>query len=216
MARYEAAGGFRVAAMHFDDERLGPWARLHGAGESGTLSLNAVRYRNKSPVRPLDVFQAPIEAATPKPPQNENLRVAEFPRWRKVGTYPRELLGDLCSSPLELWSDKTSTKAGSFDRVLAPEAQELDSSLVLIELDRYIVDVTRLPASDYNVVRVRFSLLERNYRLLLCEDVMRRRYTRYSAGEYEIKRPTAACITLGPPGKQGRIKRVAALIPLEV
>ena len=44
---------------------------------------------------------------------------------------------------------------------------------------------------------------------------MRRRYARYSVGEYEIRRPTAACITLGPPGKQGRIKRIAALIPLE-
>lgn len=215
MARYEAAGGFRVAAMHFDGERLGPWARLHGAGKGGELSLNAVRYRNKSPVRPLDVFVAPVEAEAPKPPQNENLLVAERPRWRKAGTYPRELLGDLCSTPLELWSDKTSTKAGAFDRVLAPEAMELDSSLMLVELDRYIVDVTRRPVSDQNVVRLRFSHLEREYRLLLCEDVMRRRYARYSVGEYEIVRPTAACLTLGPPGKQGRIKRVAALIPLE-
>ena len=215
MARYEVVGGFRVAAMHFDGERLGPWARLCGAGKGGALSLNAVRFRNKSPVRPLDVFLAPVEAAAPKPPQNENLLVAERPRWRKVGIYPRELLGDLCSSPLVLWSDKTSTKAGSFDRVLAPEAQELDCSLMLIELDRYVVDVTRRPASDKNVVRVRFSHLEREYRLLLCEDVMRRRYARYSVGAYEIRRPTAACITLGPPGKQGRIKRVAALIPLE-
>lgn len=215
MARYEAAGGFRVAAMHFDGERLGPWARLHGAGKGRALPLNAVRYRNKSPVRPLDVFVAPVEAAAPKPPQNENLLVAERPRWRKAGAYPRELLGDLCSTPLELWSDKTSTKAGAFDRVLAPEAAELDSSLMLIELDRYTVDVTRRPVSDQNVVRLRFSHLEREYRLLLCEDVMRRRYARYSVGEYEIVRPTAACLTLGPPGKQGRIKRVAALIPLE-
>ena len=215
LARYEAAGGFRVAAMHFDGEMLGSWARLHGAGEDGALSLNAVRYRNKSPARPLDVFMAPVGAAAPKPPQNENLLMAELPRWRKVGTYPRELLGDLCTSPLELWSDKTSTKAGSYDRVLAPEAVELDSSLVLIELDRYIVDVTRRPVSNEHVVRVRFSHLEREYRLLLCEDVMRRRYARYSAGEYVIERPTAACITLGPPGKQGRIKRIAALIPLE-
>ena len=215
MARYEAAGGFRVAAMHFDGERLGPWARLHGSSKGGALSLNDVRYRNKSPVRPLDVFAAPIEAETPKPPQHENLLVAERPRWRKVGVYPRELVGDLCSSPLELWSDKTSTKAGSFDRVLAPEAQELDSSLMLIELDRYIVDVTRRPVSDEHIVRLRFSHLEREYRLSLCEDVMRRRYARYSIGEYEIVRPTAACLSLGPPGKQGRIKRVAALIPLE-
>ena len=215
LARYEAAGGFRVAAMHFDGEMLGSWARILGAEKGGALSLNAVRYRNKSPARPLDVFVAPVEAAVPKPPQNENLLVAERPRWRKVGTYPRELLGDLCSSPLELWSDKTSTKAGSYDRVLAPQAMELDSSLMLIELDRYIVDVTRRPVSDEHVVRVRFSHLEREYRLLLCEDVMRRRYARYSVGEYEITRPTAACITLGPPGKQGRIKRIAALIPLE-
>ena len=76
----------------------------------------------------------------------------------------------------------------SFDRVLAPEAQELDSSLILIELDCYTVDVTRRPVSDENVVRVRFSHLEREYRLLLCEDVMRRRYARYSVGAYEIKR----------------------------
>ena len=215
LARYEVAGGFRVAAMHFDGERLGSWARLQGPGKGGALSLNAVRFRNKSPARPLDIFAAPIEAAAPKPPQTENLVVSERPRWRKTGTYPRELLGDLCSSPLDLWSDDTSTKAGSYDRVLAPEAMGLDSSLVLIELDRYIVDVTRRPVSDENVVRVRFSHLEREYRLLLCEDVMRRRYARYSVGEYEIQRPTAACITLGPPGKQGRIKRVAALIPLE-
>ena len=215
LARYEVAGGFRVAAMHFDGERLGSWARLQGPGKRGALSINAVRFRNKSPARPLDIFAAPIEAAAPKPPQTENLVVSERPRWRKTGTYPRELLGDLCSSPLDLWSDDTSTKAGSYDRVLAPEALELDSSLVLIELDRYIVDVTRRPVSDENVVRVRFSHLEREYRLLLCEDVMRRRYARYSVGDYEIQRPTAACITLGPPGKQGRIKRVAALIPLE-
>ena len=215
MARYEVAGGFRVAAMHFDGERLGAWARLQGSGKGGALSLNAVRFRNKSPARPLDIFLAPIEAAAPKPPQTENLLVGERPRWRKAGAYPRELLGDLCSSPLVLWSDKTSTKAGSYDRVLAPEALELDSSLMLIELDRYIVDVTRRPVSDENVVRVRFSHLDREYRLLLCEDVMRRRYSRYSVGEYEITRPTAACLTLGPPGKQGRIKRVASLIPLE-
>ena len=215
LARYEVAGGFRVAAMHFDGERLGSWARLQGSAKGGALSLNAVRFRNKSPARPLDIFAAPIEAAAPKPPQTENLVVSERPRWRKTGTYPRELLGDLCSSPLVLWSDKTSTKAGSYDRVLAPEAVELDSSLELIELDRYIVDVTRRPVSEDNVVRVRFSHLERDYRLLLCEDVMRRRYARYSVGEYEIRRPTAACITLGPPGKQGRIKRIAALIPLD-
>lgn len=215
MARYEVAGGFRVAAMHFDGERLGAWARLQGSGKGGALSLNAVRFRNKSPARPLDIFLAPIEGAAPKPPQTENLLVGERPRWRKAGAYPRELLGDLCSSPLVLWSDKTSTKAGSYDRVLAPEALELDSSMMLIELDRYIVDVTRRPVSDQNVVRVRFSHLDREYRLLLCEDVMRRRYARYSVGEYEIKRPTAACLTLGPPGKQGRIKRVASLIPLE-
>ena len=215
MARYEVKGGFRVAAVHFDGERLGPWARLEGSAKSGALSLNAVRYRNKSPARPLDVFVAPVEEATPRPPQIENLQVADRPRWRKVGSYPRELLGDLCSSPLDLWSDLTSTKAGFYDRVLAPEAMELESSLMLIELDRYIVDVTRRPVSDDNVVRVRFSHLEREYRLLLCEDVLRRRYARYSVGEYEIKRPTAACITLGPPGKQGRIKRVASMIPLE-
>ena len=215
LARYEVAGGLRVAAMHFDGQSLGPWARLEGPEKGGALALNAVRYRNKSPTRPLDVFLAPVQAATPKPPQTENLQVAERPRWRKVATYPRELLGDLCSAPLELWSDMTSTKAGSYDRVLAPEAMELDSSLVLIELDHYIVDVTRRPASDENVVRVRFSHLEREYRLLLCEDVLRRRYVRYSVGEYEVRRPTAACISLGPPGKQGRIKRVASLIPLE-
>lgn len=204
-----------MAAMHFDGERLGDWARLQGSGKGGALSLNAVRFRNKSPARPLDIFVAPIEGAAPRPPQTENLVVAELPRWRKTGTYPRELLGDLCSSPLDLWSDETSTKAGSYDRVLAPQAMELDSSLVLIELDRYIVDVTRRPVSEENVVRVRFSHLEREYRLSLCEDVMRRRYSRYSVGEYEIRRPTAACLTLGPPGKQGRIKRVASLIPLE-
>ena len=215
LARYEVAGGLRVAAVHFDGESLGSWARLESPEERGALSLNAVRYRNKSPVRPLDIFVAPVEEATLKPPQTENLRVADRPRWRKVGAYPRELLGDLCSSPLVLWSDMTSTKAGSYDRVLAPEAMELESSLMLIELDHYIVDVTRRPVSDDNVVRVRFSHLERDYRLLLCEDVLRRRYARYSVGEYEIRRPTAACITLGPPGKQGRIKRVASLIPLE-
>ena len=215
LARYEVAGGFRVAAMHFDGERLGDWARLQSSAENGALSPAAVRFRNKSPARPLDIFVAPVEAAAPRPPQNENLVVADLPRWRKVGAYPRELLGDLCKSPLELWSDETSTKAGSYDRVLAEGAMGLDSSLELIELDRYIVDVTRLPASDIHVVRVRFSLLEREYRLLLCEDVMRRRYARYSPGEYEIQRPAAACITLGPPGKQGRIKRIAALIPLE-
>ena len=215
VARYEAGSGFRVAAIHFDGERLGSWARLLGDGEEGALSLNAVRYRNKSPARPLDVFTAPVAGAAPNPPQTENLLVAPRPRWRKVGTYPRELLGDLCTSPLTLWSDKTSTKAGSHDRVLAPEATELDSSLLLIELDSYTIDVTRRPVSAEKVVRVRFSHLEREYRLSLCEDVMRRRYSRYSPGEYEITRPTAACITLGPPGKQGRIKRVASLIPLE-
>lgn len=215
LARYEAGGGLRVAAMHFDGERLGPWARLLGHGKSGALSLNAVRYRNKSPARPLDVFTAPVEACAPNPPQTENLLVAQRPRWRKTGSYPRELLGDLCSSPLMLWSDKTSTKAGSYDRVLAPEAMELESSLTLIELDRYVVDVTRRPVSDEKVVRVRFSHLEREYRLLLCEDVLRRRYSRYSPGEYETTRPAAACITLGPPGKQGRIKRIASLIPLD-
>ena len=215
IARYEVAGGLRVAAIHFDGERLGSWARLEGPEKGGALSLNAVRYRNKSPARPLDIFVAPVEEATLRPPQTENLLVSERPRWRKVGSYPRELLGDLCSSPLSLWSDKTSTKAGSNDRVLAPEAMELDSSLMIIELNQYIVDVTRRPVSDENVVRVRFSHLEREYRLLICEDVLRRRYARYSVGEYEIKRPTAACITLGPPGKQGRIKRVASLIPLE-
>lgn len=215
LARYEFLAGLRVAAVHFDGQRLGPWARLEGSGEGGALSSNDVRYRNKSPARPLDIFVAPVEEATPMPPQTENLRIAKLPRWRKVGTYPRELLGDLCSSPLDLWSDMTSTKAGSYDRVLAPQAMGLDSSLLLIELDSYIVDVTRRPVSDEHVVRVRFSHLEREYRLQLCEDVMRRRYARYSVGEYEIKRPAAACITLGPPGKQGRIKRVASLIPLD-
>ncbi len=215
LARYEVGSGFRVAAMHFDGERLGPWARLVGHGEGGLLYSNDVRYRNKSPARPLDLFLAPIEEAIPNPPQTENLLVAPRPRWRKTGAYPRELLGDLCSSPLMLWSDQTSTKAGSYDRLLAPEAMELDSSLLLIELDRYIVDVTRRPVSDEKVVRVRFSHLEREYRLLLCEDVVRRRYTRHSPGEYEVTRPTAACITLGPPGKQGRIKRIASLISLE-
>ena len=214
LARYEVGSGFRVAAMQFDGGRLGSWARLTGNGEKGQLSLNEVRYRNKSPVRPLDVFAAPIDAAAPNPPQTENLQVAALPRWRKTGSYPRALLGDLCSSPLMLFSDKTSTKAGSYDRVLAPEAMELDCSLVLIELDRYTVDVTRRPVSEKMVVRVRFTHLEREYRLLYCEDVFRRRYARYSPGEYQIVRPTAACITLGPPGKQGRIKRVASLIPL--
>jgi len=215
LARYEAGSGFRVAAMHFDGERLESWARLMSHGKDGALSMNEVRYRNKSPARPLDVFEAPVEAAAGNPPQTENLLVGQRPRWRKIGAYPRELLGDLCSSPLMLWSDKTSTKAGSFDRVLAPEAAELESSLLLIELDRYIVDVTRRPVSEEKVVRVRFRHLEREYRLLLCEDVLRRRYARHSPGEYEVARPTAACITLGPPGKQGRIKRVASLIPLE-
>ncbi len=215
LARYEARGGFRVAAMRFDGERLGPWARLMGHGKGGALHLNEVRYRNKSPARPLDLFLAPIEAAVPNPPQTENLLVGQRPRWRKTGDYPRELLGDLCSSPLMLWSDKTSTKAGLYDRVLAPEAMELESSLLLIELDQYIVDVTRRPVSDEKVVRMRFSHLEREYRLQLCEDVVRRRYARHSPGEYEVTRPAAACITLGPPGKQGRIKRVASLIPLE-
>lgn len=215
LARYEAGSGFRVAAMRFDGERLGAWARLMGHGQDGVLASNEVRYRNKSPVRPLDIFLAPVEAATPNPPQTENLLVGQLPRWRKAGTYPRELLGDLCESPLMLWSDKTSTKAGFYDRVLAPEAMELESSLLLIELDRYTVDVTRRPVSDEKVVRVRFHHLEREYRLQLCEDVLRRRYTRHSPGEYEVVRPTAACITLGPPGKQGRIKRIASLIPLE-
>ncbi len=215
LARYEAGGGFRVAAMHFDGQRMGPWARLLGHGKGGVFSLNEVRFRNKSPVRPLDVFVAPVEAAVPNAPQTENLLVGERPRWRKNGTYPRQLLGDLCSSPLMLWSDKTATKAGSYDRILAPEAVELESSLELIELDRYTVDVTRRPGAAAPAVRVRFTQLERQYRLLLCEDVLRRRYARCLPGEYEVVRPTAACITLGPPGKQGRIKRVASLIPLE-
>ena len=215
LARYEAGDGYRVAAVHFDGEHMGSWARLESGAKGRAFSMNAVRYRNKSPVRPLDIFVAPVDGANPWPPQTENLKIADRPRWRKVGSYPRELLGDLCSSPLVLWSDTTSTKAGSYDRVLAPEAVELDSSLMLIELDRYTIDVTRRPVSDDNVVRVRFSHLEREYRLLLCEDVLRRRYARYAVGEYEITRPTAVCITLGPPGKQGRIKRIASLIPLE-
>ena len=172
------------------------------------------QYEDGSDPRVLDVLDVPVLNAPPSYFQQENWLLDPEHYWAKIRGMTRNELIDFVDPVTPLWIDEHSSFNGLNDRIPLQEANDLDSSLRLIKVDRLELVVFQ-PGRDFGNyqrrVQGRFTYSDAVYWLRVTDPVYERRYLKRPDGNYEI----AECyltVSLGESYQGYSYKLIAAII----
>ncbi len=174
----------------------------------------------------LDILEIPIVSHKGEKHQTENYEISGEP-WKKLGTFPRERLKELCESPSLIWDNQSEdSREGINDRVGSDIP--LDSSLMLIQPDaegelgiltnfRHWGKARQVRAQfKFNGIPYKFVITDPGFESMVLHDTN----IRVGDAPIAITEPVALCISLGLPftddkGREYSYKLVATIIGLE-
>jgi hypothetical protein len=154
----------------------------------------------------------PLQHTIPGSFQRENWLLEPSQRWKRVGQISRDELSLLVDSPDALWVNDSSTRIGLRDRVALPDAENLQGSLYLLNLNSLMLRVMTTGA-DFGEPRQRvqavFAYRGVEYRLWLTDPVAREQYLRAGNGIYTIG-SSYVTVSLAKPYADGFCYKVVA------
>ena len=130
------------------DGRPGGWVRpVSDRGDEAVSSFER-QYRDHSEPRVLDVIDVPVLEERPNTYQSENWLLDPHPShppvfWNKVRRITLEDLKPFTDPTGSLWTNGHSSDKGRNDRIPLYLAHALDSSLLLIQVDRLELSTTK-------------------------------------------------------------------------
>jgi hypothetical protein len=203
-----------VAGKEIAGDKIGGWIRPVSSRPAGELSEEECRYENGQDPRLFDVITIPMVEPRPHGFQSENHLIDDGYYWakeREAGWDDLKAALDKVSGPL--WDNSSSSYNGLLDRVEESTANELGSSLRLVEVkDLKIVVAVEggglFPAK--RKVRGRFTLNGAQYSLSVTDPVVERQYLAGKDGEFKVGN-AILCISLGEPFEGYAYKLIAGV-----
>jgi hypothetical protein len=205
-----------VAGKEFDGSKSGTWIRPVSARENGELSEEDRRFENGKDPALFDVVEIPMIEPRPHGYQTENHLIDERLYWTNKG---RATLDDVRKAVEAikgpLWDNSSpSSYNGIHDRIADENAAKLKGSLKLVEVTDLVIEVGVEGAAfgrGKRKVRGHFSLDSVQYKLVVTDPVIERRYFDGADGTFKIG-PAILCISLGEPYDGFAYKLIAAVI----
>src|SRR5262249_6335052 len=145
------------------------------------------RYASGTEPQLLDRVEVSLQAHVPHEYQTENHLIDSTVRWVKTGTitwYDLDTAIDVFNG--SLWIDGHSSYNGLNDRITHAQAQQLPSSLKLVEPEGLIVAVSLEGINPKRTARAHFSLGGTNYALAVTDPVVAACYLAQGEGEYPV------------------------------
>lgn len=207
--------GRSVVGKEIAGGRIGSWIRPVSGRAAGELSEEDRRFETGHEPGPLDIIRIPMIAARPDGYQAENHLIDDSEYWTKEGKASWDELQralDLISGPL--WDNSSSSYNGLHDRVDEATANNLGSSLRLIEVKDLKITVAVEGTQIGNAkrkVRGNFTLNGAEYRLAVTDLLLERSYFEGTDGEFEIG-PAVLCISFREPHRGYAYKLIAGVI----
>ncbi len=197
-----------VAGLEWDDSYAGDWIRPVGNRLSEAIEDEEMAYEGGGQVELLDVVE--IEFLEPRPHacQVENHLIDADAWWEKVGTVSDRELRAMADEPDDIWGTDDSHHYFR-DRVPKDEANQLDSSLMLVRLESARVMVKEFP--ERTAVRVAFDYKGVSYNLAATDPEFCARYRPQGEGWYPLADECYGCLSLGEPDRGYRYKLAAAV-----
>ena len=196
------------------DGRPGAWVRPVSDRETGEVSEEERQYEDGSDSCVLDVIDVPVLEAQPSSFQRENWLLDPKHYWSKVRSMTQNDLADFVDPATSLWVNGCSTYNGLNDRIPIDEADDLDSSLRLVKIDRLELVVSQ-PGRDFGNyrrrVQGRFTYSNVDYWLRITDPAYERQYLSRPDGSYEIGK-SYLTVSLGESYQGYSYKLIAAVI----
>jgi len=192
----------------------GAWVRPISGRPTGELSEEDRRYENGQDPKLLDIVRIPMVEPKPHGFQTENHLIDDGYYWAKQrqATW-EELQAALDKVPGALWDNSSSSYNGLHDRVEEAAANQLGSSLRLIEVKDLKIVVAVEGAEFGNgkrKVRGHFTLNGAQYWLSVTDPVVERQYLAGEDGEFEVGH-AILCVSLGEPYQGYAYKLIAGV-----
>ena len=192
----------------------GGWVRPVSARQGQEVSEYERQYEDGSDPRLLDIIDIPMERPQPEGYQSENWLLDPEFYWEKVGSYSPFQLPDLVDRMEPLWVDGHSTYNGRNDKIPIDAGGEIRTSLRLIKVDDFTLEVFAPGEAFGNAkrrVQGRFVHSGRNYSLWVTDPTYESRYLSKLDGTYKIGE-CHLTISLGEPYRDAIYKLIAAVI----
>jgi hypothetical protein len=215
LANWRKIHGRAVVGKEIAGGRIGSWIRAVSGRAAGELSQEDRRFENGQEPRPLDIIRIPMIEARPCGYQTEDHLIDDSEYWTKEGEASwDELQRALDSISGPLWDNSSSSYNGLHDRVDEAMANNLGSSLRLVEVKDLKITVAIEGTQVGNAkrkVRGHFTLNGAEYRLAVTDPVLESNYLEGSDGEFEIG-PAVLCISFREPYRGYAYKLIASVI----
>lgn len=210
LANSRKLSGRCIAGRELEGDEVGDWIRPVSARTTEEISLYDRRFEDGSQPELLDVLDVPMLQPKPHSCQTENHLIADDYYWSKVGEFPASSLPAICERPSSLWTDGFHSYSGINDRIPEATADQLDSSLVLIQPEELVLCVER--GLRKLQVRAEFGFNGTKYKLTVTHPEVESAVLPKGAGRYPHPNPAVACVSIGEPFEGYRYKLIAALL----
>ena len=144
-SRRPPLGGRCIAGVERTNDGWGNWIRPVSAGETEAISEEERNYEDGTDPQLLDTISIQFLEPRPHAHQQENHVIDSDDYWEKTGAIEWDELADLVNPVVgPLWGNSSSSYNGLHDQVPEDVAQQLNSSLLLVQPDE--LELARLVA----------------------------------------------------------------------
>jgi hypothetical protein len=216
LANSRKLSGRCVAGKEYDPKKLGRWIRPVSARISAEVSEEERRFENGQDPKLLDIIRVPMIEPKPHGFQGEHPVIDDQSHWVNEG---RASLADLRRALDKetgpLWDNSSSSSYnGTHDRVAEAIAAKQSSSLKLIEVSDFKIEVA-VEGTQFGKgkrkVRGLFSLDGTQYKLAVTDPLIERQYLAKVDGIHNVA-SAILCISLGEPYNGFAYKLIAGVI----
>lgn len=212
LANSRKKGGRCLAGKALQNSAYTKWIRPVTEHPSEELQNHEHCLQTGEDVAIFDVLE--IKLLNPKPVQHqqENWLMDVSAPLKKKGFLSLEDVSKLVDYPESLWGTGTSTKNGKNNCVHITEIEKHTSSLYLIEVSNFEVEIKFLFGK--RSMRGIFTYRGHEYKLSITDPSFEQKFVTKPVGDYEIER-TLLTISLGENYEDSFYKLIAGIIPVE-
>lgn len=213
LANSYKTGGRCIAGREVNNNKFGGWIRPVSNREHHEINGLELRYRGGGSVSVLDFVEINFKSHQPDHFQTEN-HLIDGTRWLRVDLAAWASLQnavDRIEGPL--WRNGESTKLGQNDRIQENLANQIRSSLVLIQPENAVIRVEeehQFMGGYKRVVRAHFDYSESSYIIRVTDPIALARYKSLAVGNYSLD-DALFCVSLGETFRGYAYKLVAAI-----
>jgi Dual OB-containing domain len=212
LANSRRPGGHCVAGVEIARSGRPRWIRPIGDRADGEVRDSERTYRDGSEIALLDIADIDLLEHRPNDYQPENWVIGTAERWRRAGSLLSADLANYVQAGGPLWINGSGSADGSNNRVAPEEARSLGSSLRLIEVSSWSLEVYTKTYSGKRKVRAAFDWAGESYLMDVTDPEVEARYISRKVGSYDGD-DAYLTISLTSPFHDYCYKLVAAVIP---